>query len=52
METLEKRQGLRIACLEEIAYNQGWISRETLSETAAAKAQNSYGSYLRELAGK
>lgn len=52
VETLEKRQGLRIACLEEIAYNQGWISRETLSETAAAKAQNSYGSYLRELAGK
>lgn len=52
VETLEKRQGLRIACLEEIAYNQGWISRETLSETAAAKAQNSYGSYLRELACK
>lgn len=52
VETIEKRQGLKIACLEEIAYNQGWISREALREAAAPMAKNSYGRYLLDLAEK
>lgn len=52
VETIEKRQGLKIACLEEIAYNQGWISREALRETAVPMAKNSYGRYLLDLAEK
>lgn len=52
VETIEKRQGLKIACLEEIAYNQGWISREALREAAVPMAKNSYGRYLLDLAEK
>lgn len=52
VETIEKRQGLKIACLEEIAYYQGWISRDTLREVALSMARNSYGQYLFELARK
>lgn len=52
VETIEKRQGLKIACLEEIAYNNGWISREKLREAAAPLAKNAYGQYLLKLAGK
>ena len=52
VETIEKRQGLKIACLEEIAYNNGWISREELTEIAAPMAKNTYGQYLLKLAEK
>lgn len=52
VETIEKRQGLKIACLEEIAYNNDWISREKLLEAAAPLAKNAYGQYLLKLAEK
>lgn len=52
VETIEKRQGLKIACLEEIAYNNDWISREKLREAAAPLAKNAYGQYLLKLAEK
>jgi glucose-1-phosphate thymidylyltransferase len=44
--TLEKRQGLKVACLEEIAYRQGWISAEQLERLAAPMLKNGYGQYL------
>lgn len=44
--TLEKRQGLKVACPEEIAYHQGWISAEALRELAKPLAKNGYGQYL------
>ena len=46
IEVIEKRQGLKIACIEEIAYKKGWISREKLYEAAAPMAKNQYGAYL------
>ena len=46
IETIEKRQGLKVACLEGIAYDRGWISREKLKEVAAPMAKNPYGQYL------
>lgn len=46
VEVLEKRQGLKIGCLEGIAYRQGWISKEKLQEVAAPMAKNQYGQYL------
>lgn len=46
VETLEKRQGFKIACLEEIAFLQGWIERSHLQERAALMSKNSYGQYL------
>ena len=46
VEVLEKRQGLKIACLEGIAYRQGWISREKLIEAAKPMLKNQYGQYL------
>lgn len=49
VEVIEKRQGLKIACLEEIAYNQGWISKERLLKLADSMAKNQYGQYLKEL---
>lgn len=49
IEVIEKRQGLKVACLEEIAYNQGWITREQLHELAKPMAKNSYGQYLLKL---
>lgn len=49
IEVIEKRQGLKVACLEEIAFNQGWISREQLRELAAPMAKNGYGQYLLKL---
>ena len=52
IEVIEKRQGLKIACLEGIAYEKGWLSSEKLRETAAPMAKNSYGQYLLRLAGK
>lgn len=49
VEVLEKRQGLKIACLEEIAYNNGWIDSAKLRELAAPMAKNQYGQYLLSL---
>ena len=46
VEVIEKRQGLKIACLEEIAYQQGWISAERLRELAQPMLKNQYGQYL------
>ncbi len=46
VEVLEKRQGLKIGCLEEIAYRQGWISREKMIENARPMLKNQYGQYL------
>ena len=50
VETIEKRQGYKIACLEEIAFNNGWLSKEDLIKTGIALSKNSYGSYLLSLA--
>ena len=44
------RQGLKVACLEDIAFSQGWISREKLREVAKPMAKNDYGKYLLRLA--
>ncbi len=49
VEVIEKRQGVKIACLEEIAYMNGWISEECLREIAQPMAKNQYGRYLLEL---
>ena len=46
VEVLEKRQGLKIACLEGIAYRQGWISRDKMVELAKPMLKNQYGRYL------
>lgn len=46
VEVLEKRQGLKIACLEGIAYRHGWITREHMEELAAPMIKNNYGQYL------
>jgi glucose-1-phosphate thymidylyltransferase len=49
VETIEKRQGYKIACLEEIAWNNGWLSSEQVMQTAKALSKNSYGQYLMRL---
>lgn len=49
IEVIEKRQGLKIACLEEIALHNGWITPEQLRETAKPMEKNSYGQYLLSL---
>jgi len=46
VETIEHRQGLKIACLEEIAYTKGWITKERLLELAKPMIKNQYGQYL------
>lgn len=50
IEVIEKRQGLKVACLEEIAYKQGWITKDTLITDAEPMKKNSYGQYLLHLA--
>ena len=50
VETVQERQGLRIACIEEIAYRKGYIDRDQLRELGRAMAKSSYGAYLCELA--
>lgn len=50
IEVIEKRQGLKVACLEEIAYKKGWIGSERLREVAKPMAKNEYGKYLIRLA--
>jgi glucose-1-phosphate thymidylyltransferase len=46
IEVIEKRQGLKVACLEEIAYKHGWITSEQLIDAAQPMAKNDYGKYL------
>ena len=50
IEVIEKRQGQKVACLEEIAFRKGWIDRERLIADATPMAKNGYGKYLLELA--
>ena len=50
IEVIEKRQGLKVACLEEIAFKQGWITKDKLAEIAQPMAKNDYGKYLLNLA--
>ena len=52
IEVIEKRQGLKIACLEEVAYRQGWISADKMRELAAPMAKNQYGQYLLQVIGE
>jgi len=52
VETIEKRQGYKIACLEEIAWNNGWIDDEQINSAGKAMNKNSYGRYLCELIDK
>ena len=49
VQTIEKRQGLKIACLEEIAYNQGWITIDDLTKLSNQFADSEYGRYLKKL---
>ena len=49
VQTIEHRQGYKIACLEEIAYNNGWIDKEKVLEIAKPLSKNNYGQYLMEL---
>ena len=52
IEVIEKRQGLKIACLEEIAFKQGWIDASELEKAALPMIKNDYGKYLMNLIGK
>lgn len=52
VQTIEHRQGLKVACLEEIAYNQGWIDRDHLLQHAQYFGKTGYGQYLFTLAGE
>ncbi len=49
IRTLEQRQGLRIGCLEEVAFRKGWIDRDQLAELGRAQAKSEYGQYLVQL---
>jgi len=49
VETIEKRQGLKIACIEEIAYRNGYIDAEQLRRLAESLQNNNYGQYLLDL---
>ncbi len=49
VETIEKRQGYKIACIEEVAWRNGWLSSEQVMETAKTLSKNSYGQYLTDL---
>lgn len=49
VEVIEKRQGLKVACLEEIAYHQGWLSAEQIRQLAEPMKRNQYGQYLLRL---
>ena len=52
VQTIEERQGLKVACLEEIAYRQGYIDREQVRQLGQAMAKNEYGQYLLKLANE
>ncbi|MGB1245917.1 MAG: glucose-1-phosphate thymidylyltransferase, partial [Porticoccaceae bacterium] len=49
VQTIEQRQGLKVACLEEIAFNRGWITREALQQQAAVLCKTGYGQYLQKV---
>ncbi len=49
VQTLEKRQGLKVACLEEIAFSRGWISKKDLEKICESFGKSEYGSYLRRI---
>lgn len=49
IHTIEKRQGFKIACLEEIAFNKGWISKQQVQAQASLMANNGYGQYLQRM---
>ena len=51
VEVIEKRQGLKIACLEEIAYTKGWISADRMRQLAQPMLKNPYGQYLLKVIG-
>jgi glucose-1-phosphate thymidylyltransferase len=46
VETIEKRQGYKVACLEEIALNNGWLSKEQVLDIGHSMSKNDYGQYL------
>ena len=52
VEVIEKRQGLKVACLEEIAFKQGWIDEKRLEQVALSMIKNQYGQYLMRLINK
>ena len=52
IETIETRQGLKVACPEEIAFRQGWITKDQLIVLAQPMAKNQYGQYLIRLAAE
>ncbi|BDF95576.1 glucose-1-phosphate thymidylyltransferase RfbA [Pseudoalteromonas sp. KAN5] len=52
VETIEKRQGYKIACLEEIGFNNGWLTEHHIKELATPMLKNSYGQYLMDLISK
>lgn len=52
VEVIEKRQGLKVACLEEIAFKQGWIDEQRLEQVALPMVKNQYGQYLMRLINK
>ena len=49
IQTLQKRQGIKMACLEEIAFRMGYIDKKQLSKIAQTMKQNNYGQYLMEI---
>ena len=51
VQTIENRQGFKVACLEEIAFHKGWLSKELLLKRASALGKTSYGEYLTKVAG-
>ena len=51
VQAIQHRQGYRIACLEEIAFSNGWIGEDGIERAAAAHGASEYGEYLRELLG-
>lgn len=51
VETIEKRQGYKVACLEEIALNNGWLSKQQVAEIGQTMSKNAYGQYLISLVG-
>ena len=52
VETIEKRQGYKVACLEEIALNNGWLSKEEVLKVGQSMSKNAYGQYLISLVGE
>jgi len=49
VQTIEARQGLKVACLEEIAYRQGWLGADALHQQSEALIKTGYGQYLQRL---